>query len=99
MSNVKERGGVGDVLFREFGEYVNALVEAGEPWKEVWHVKTWPPDSRLRWLHGRFLLAREMAGLSNVRLTDAQVTAEQEVRMAHREMFPDGMPKLFPSDA
>jgi hypothetical protein len=98
MSNVKERGGVGDVLFREFGEYVNALVEAGEPWKEVWHVKAWPPDSRLRWLHGRFLLAREMAGLSGVRLSNAQVTTEQEARMAYLEMFPDGMPELSPSD-
>ncbi|WP_433860244.1 hypothetical protein [Streptomyces kronopolitis] len=98
MSNVKERDDVGDVLFREFGEYVNALVEAGEPWKEVWHVKAWLPDTRLRWLHGRFQLAREMAGLVGVRLTDAQMTEEQEVRMAHLEMIPGGVPKPFPSD-
>ncbi|MEV0487314.1 hypothetical protein AB0I69_42780 [Streptomyces sp. NPDC050508] len=98
MSNIKERGNFGDKLFREFGEYVNALIEAGEPWKEVWHVKPWPPGSRLWWLHGRFLLAREMAGDGGVRLTDAQVTTEQEVRMAYLEMFPAGMPELSPSD-
>ncbi|MFI9052477.1 hypothetical protein [Streptomyces sp. NPDC053427] len=98
MSNVNERADAGDVLFREFGEYVNALIEAGEPWKEVWHVKAWPPCSHLWWLHGRFLLSREMAGLFGVRLTDAKVTEEQEVRMAHLEMIPGGMPKLFPSD-
>ncbi|MGW7090001.1 hypothetical protein ACWGH2_41830 [Streptomyces sp. NPDC054871] len=98
MSNSKERDGYGDALFEEFGAYVDALIEAGERWQEVWNVKAWPLESRLWWLHGRFEVARKFAGIGDVRLTDAQMTQQQEERMAHRELFPNGMPELFPAD-
>ncbi|MFD4933465.1 hypothetical protein [Streptomyces virginiae] len=94
MSNTKERDRLGDILMREFGEYANALTEAGEDWAAVWQHDRWPEESRLRWLHGRFLLAREMAGAVGVRMSDEAISAEHTARLEADRMFPEGRPSL-----
>ncbi|MGW0757086.1 hypothetical protein ACWD1Y_11460 [Streptomyces sp. NPDC002814] len=94
MSNVKERGRLGDILMREFGEYITALIEAGHDWEAVWATAVWPPDSRLRWLQGRFLLARECAGMIGHRFTDDEITQFGRERLAYLAMYPDGPPSL-----
>ncbi|MBV1940809.1 hypothetical protein KUF83_30200 [Streptomyces sp. BV286] len=93
MSREKERDLFGGILMREFGEYATALTEAGHDWT-VWETAVWPPDSRLNWLHGRFLLARECAGVSELRPTDGEISQEYRARLAYLEMFPDGIPSL-----
>ncbi|KIF00919.1 hypothetical protein PL81_38515 [Streptomyces sp. RSD-27] len=94
MSNSKERGRLGDILLREFGEYATALTEAGEDWATVWWHERWAPETRLRWLHGRFLLAREMAAAVGVWMDDEEITAEHTARLEYLQMFPDGTPSL-----
>lgn len=94
MSNVKERGRLGDILMREFGEYVQELIEAGHDWEAVWATAVWPPDSRLRWLHGRFLLARECAVGVGHHFTDDEITRFGRERLAYRALYPGGLPSL-----
>ncbi|WP_030372392.1 hypothetical protein [Streptomyces rimosus] len=94
MSNEKERGQLGDIMMREFGEYATALVEAGRDWAVVWPTAAWPPESRLRWLHGRFLLARECAAAVGRRFTDAEITQFHREHLAYLAAFPGGTPSL-----
>jgi hypothetical protein len=94
VSNFKERGRLGDIMTREFGAYITALIEAGHDWETVWAWAEWPPDSRLHWLHGRFLLARECAGMIGHRFTDEQITQFGREWLAYRAMYPDGTPSL-----
>ncbi|MET9528164.1 hypothetical protein [Streptomyces coeruleorubidus] len=95
MSNVNERGRLGDILMREFGEYITELIEAGHDWEAVWATAEWPPDTRLHWLQGRFLLARECAGMISHRFTDEQITQFGRERLAYLAMYPDGPPSLI----
>ncbi|MER7761563.1 hypothetical protein [Streptomyces sp. NPDC097619] len=90
MSTVKERDALGDILMREFGEYATALTDAGHDWAQVWPIRAWPPESRLRELHNRFLLAREMATAGGARLSDAEITRQYRDRLSLLESFPDG---------
>lgn len=94
MSNAKERGSLGDILMREFGEYATALTEAGHDWEAVWETAAWPPDTRLRWLHGRFILARECAGAAGVRPTNEQISQWHREHLAWLATFPGGVPSL-----
>ncbi|MFJ5142959.1 hypothetical protein [Streptomyces sp. NPDC088707] len=94
MSNTKERGRLGDILTREFNEYVAALIEAGHDWESVWATATWPPDSTLRWLHGRFLLARECAAMIGHRFHDEEIARLGREHLEYLAMFPDGPPSL-----
>ncbi|MEV6400832.1 hypothetical protein AB0M39_39675 [Streptomyces sp. NPDC051907] len=94
MSTHKERGRLGDILLREFAAYATALTETGHDWT-AWPGATRPPDPRLAWVHGRFLLARECAAAAGLYRTDAQITQEHRERLAHHELFPHGMPSLF----
>ncbi|RSS95083.1 hypothetical protein EF903_05435 [Streptomyces sp. WAC05292] len=94
MSNVKERGRLGDILLREFGELADALTEAGYDWTAVWYCESWPSASRLRWLHGRFLLAREMAAAVGVHIPDEEITQQHRERLEYLRLFPDGPPSL-----
>ncbi|MGW0562849.1 hypothetical protein ACWDZ4_20075 [Streptomyces sp. NPDC003016] len=95
MSTKAERDGVAELLFREFGEYVTALSTHGETWQEVWGSKVWPSRTELWWLYGRFLLAREAAAIAGVQLDDEEITRQYEERLALRDMFPGGMPRLI----
>jgi hypothetical protein len=74
----RERGDVGDIIVREMAPYARALAEAGYDWAAVWSQKwtaeAFPEGTELWWLRGRFLLARECAGMANVRFPDEQLT-------------------------
>ncbi|MFD0352971.1 hypothetical protein ACFVHW_04365 [Streptomyces sp. NPDC127110] len=87
MSNSKERGRLGDILMREFGEFTAALTEAGHDWAAVWWFGVWPPGTQLRWLHGRFLLAREMAAAAGVHIPNEEITQQQRERLAYLQML------------
>jgi hypothetical protein len=98
VSNKRERGRLGDILMREFAAYATALTEAGYDWAAVWAAdwtaEAFPKGSELWWLRGRFLLARECAGMTGHRFTDEQITQFYRERLAYLELFPDGMPNL-----
>ncbi|MEV0778895.1 hypothetical protein [Streptomyces sp. NPDC050428] len=94
MSTVKERGRLGDVLMREFAAYASALTEAGYDWAAVWPSAAWPEESRLRWLHALFLLARECAAVSGHRFGDEEITQFHREYLANAAMFPAGPPSL-----
>ncbi|AWI32650.1 hypothetical protein [Streptomyces tirandamycinicus] len=94
MANAKERGRLGDILMRELCEYITALTEAGHDWEAVWAWAVWPPDSRLRWLHGRFLLARECAAMIGHRFTDEEITQFGREQLAYLAQYPAGLPSL-----
>ncbi|MFF0754454.1 hypothetical protein [Streptomyces sp. NPDC004267] len=94
MANAKDRSRLGSILDREFNEYVDALVEAGHDWEAVWATAAWPPDTPLRWLHGRFLLARECAAGIGHWFSDEEIIQFGREHLAYREMFPNGPPRL-----
>ncbi|MER6230914.1 hypothetical protein ACFUC2_05070 [[Kitasatospora] papulosa] len=94
MSNKKERGRLGDRMMDVFAEYATALNVAGHDWAAVWSTGLWPERSELWWLHGRFLLARELTAMASHVFTDAEITQLYRERLAYRAMFPDGMPSL-----
>ena len=96
MSNINERGGVGGILMREFAEYAGALTEAGYDWSTTWAFDTWPAESRLGWLNALFRLARECAGVSGVRVSDAEITRLYRDMQTYWEMFPDRRPGFSP---
>jgi hypothetical protein len=94
MSNQAERDALGELLFREFNAYATALTEHGKDWAEAWPSATWPTDTPLSTLRGRFALAREAAEVVGVKLNDSEITQQHRERMAYRAMFPSGMPTL-----
>ncbi|MGA5411517.1 hypothetical protein ACPCSC_30220 [Streptomyces lavendulocolor] len=94
MSNAKERGRLGDRLMEVFAEYATALNLAGHDWAAVWATGMWPERSELWWLHGRFLLARELTAMANHVFTDAQITQFYRERLAYLALYPDGPPSL-----
>ncbi|MCZ1012047.1 hypothetical protein [Streptomyces lydicus] len=94
MSNATERGRLGDTLMREFAQYATALAEAGFNWATAWPTDKWLPGSRLFWLHGRFLLARECANLIGHSFDDEEITQFHREHLAYVAMFPSGPPSL-----
>ncbi|MGW2938775.1 hypothetical protein ACWDA7_45105 [Streptomyces sp. NPDC001156] len=94
MSNRSERGMFGDALMLEFGVYAQALTDAGHDWTTTWQCADWPVGSLLWWLPGRLELARKFAGMAGVYPSDAELTDEHKVRLAHAERNPDGPPSL-----
>ncbi|WP_440581059.1 hypothetical protein [Streptomyces sp. PT19] len=95
MSNQTERNILGELLFREFHAYASALTEHGEDWAQAWPSDTWPPDSPLAALQGRFAVAREAAAAIGVEPSDNEITEEHQVRLEYRAWFPDGPPALI----
>ncbi|MFH8257853.1 hypothetical protein [Streptomyces roseolus] len=95
MSNKMERDTLGELLFREFGAYAAALDEHGEDWEQTWPSVTWPPNTPLAVLQGRFAVAREAAAAVGVMPSDAAITEEHRLRLEYRVMFPDGPPTLI----
>ncbi|MER5482602.1 hypothetical protein ABT024_05210 [Streptomyces sp. NPDC002812] len=93
MSNQAERALIGEVLFREFDAYVEQLVLRGVPWEEEW-ANSRPALLELRHEFARFRLAREMAGIVGVVLSDAEMTRQLKERHGYRAMFPGGPPSL-----
>lgn len=98
MSNEKERGLLGDIVMREFTAYATALTEAGYDWAAVWAAdwtETAFPEEGVLWrLRGRFLLARECAGMIGCRFTDDEITQFGRERLAYLQLCPDGPPSL-----
>ncbi|MEU9416080.1 hypothetical protein [Streptomyces sp. NPDC048272] len=94
MSNLKERGRLGDLLMREFNAYVAALIEAGHDWEAVWPTAVWPQGHSLYWLRGRFLLARECATMVGHKFSDGTITEFGREHLEHLALFPDGPPRL-----
>ncbi|MFI9772214.1 hypothetical protein ACIHJG_35930 [Streptomyces sp. NPDC052415] len=95
MSNQTERDILGELLFREFQAYAAALTEHGEEWAHAWPSATWPPDSPLAALQGRFAVAREAAAAIGVEPSDSEITEEHQVRLEYQALFPDGLPTLI----
>ncbi|MFI1701453.1 hypothetical protein ACH419_36610 [Streptomyces bobili] len=95
MSNRTECDTLGELLFREFNAYATALTEHGVDWADAWPSATWPTDTPLAALHGRFTLAREAAAVIGVKPSDSEITEEHRVRLEYRALFPDGAPKLL----
>lgn len=95
MANKRERGDIGDIVVREMAAYVRALAEAEYDWAAVWSqpwtAEVFPEGTELWWLRGRFLLARECAGMANVRFTDEELTKFCHERLAYDAMH-DGNP-------
>ncbi|MFC8538076.1 hypothetical protein ACFUJY_29750 [Streptomyces sp. NPDC057249] len=94
MATEKERGRLGDILMREFAEYAAQLTAEGYDWAAVWATGAWPAESRLRWLHGRFLLAQECAAMIGHRFSDDEITQFHREHLAHGALFPDGPPSM-----
>ncbi|MER7937837.1 MULTISPECIES: hypothetical protein [unclassified Streptomyces] len=102
MSNVKERGRLGDILMREFAPYADALTVAGLDWSVAWNDKsvtaTFVQGGELYWRRRMFLLARECAGMANHRFTDEQLTQMCRDHLKHRELFPELHELVYPPE-
>jgi uncharacterized NAD(P)/FAD-binding protein YdhS len=99
MATKKQRGLLEDRLMQEFAAFADALTAAGYEWADVWATsseESFPEESRLWWLYGRFVLARECAAMADHRLTDEQIAEFYRARLCYRELFPDGPGYLGP---
>lgn len=96
MSNIRERGAIGDLLHEQVAELAAALKPYGQTLltmaPEAWSCD----DVAVHVAYRGFEVAKTVAGWAGLDVKMATIAEEHAIRDEHRRLFPEGPPRLGP---